>query len=121
MMVDDIAPLRPFLEHVNEQRSRADLEPKTEYTALSYGLQTIEDKLLGETERILHTRGYVVGSCQFDGLYVERGGATGGFLEEVRCYVQDNLATFGVGAGLKVPMKFAEKGVKTPYNLNEDP
>lgn len=52
--------LRPFLEQVNEQRARVRQEPKTEYTATSYGLQTIEDKLLGETERLLHTKGYVV-------------------------------------------------------------
>jgi hypothetical protein len=121
MMINSIAPLRPFLEHVNEERSRAGQEPKTEYTALSYGLQTIEDKLLGETERLLHTKGYGVDSCQFDGLYVARNGATGDFPEEIRCYVQDNLAILDVGAGLKVPMKLAEKTVKTPYNLDGDP
>ena len=121
MMVNSIAPLRPFLEHVNEQRSRAGQEPKTEYTALSYGLQTIEDKLLGETERLLHTKGYGVGSCQFDGLYVARNGVMGDFPEEIRCYEQDNLAILDVGAGLKVPMKLAEKTVKTPYNLDGDP
>jgi hypothetical protein len=121
LMLDKIAPLRPFLERVNEQRSRAHRAPKTEYTALSYGLQTIECNLLRETERQLAQLGYKMehASKQFDGLYVWRDGRTGPFPQDQLDQITEALATFDVGGGLRVPMKLAEKDVKSPYSITQ--
>ena len=122
LMIAKVPDLEPFLQRVNEERRRAGEEPKTRYTALSYGLQTVEDKLLTKLQDILESRGYTVGSLQYDGLYVFRNGTQGDFPRTVIREIDAELGQVDVGGGLRVPMKLSEKAVKTPYgNLDLPP
>ena len=122
LMIAAIPALEPFLEEVNAERSRAGEQPKTRYTAMSYGLQDIEDKLLAKLQEILKSKGYTVGSLQYDGLYVERNGAQGDFPRDLLKEIEAELAKVDVGGGLTVPMKLDEKDVQTPYgDINTPP
>ena len=122
LMIAEIPALEPFLEEVNAERSRAGKQPKTRYTAMSYGLQDIEDKLLAKLQEILESKGYTVGSLQYDGLYVERNGAQGDFPRGLLKEIEAELAKVDVGGGLTVPMKLDEKDVETPYgDINTQP
>ena len=56
-------------------------------------------------------------SKQFDGFYVWRDGRTGPFPQDQLDQITAALATFDVGGGLRVPMKLAEKDVKSPYSI----
>ena len=89
---------------------------------MSYGLQDIEDKLLAKLQEILESKGYTVGSLQYDGLYVERNGAQGDFPRDLLKEIEAELAKVDVGGGLTVPMKLDEKDVQTPYgDINTPP
>ena len=82
----------------------------------------IEDKLLTKLQEILESKGYTVGSLQYDGLYVERDGAQGDFPRDILGDIEAELANVDVGGGLTVPMKLDEKDVETPYgDINTRP
>jgi hypothetical protein len=74
-----------------------------------------------ETECELAQLGYQMkhASKQFDGLYVWRDGRTGPFPQDQLDQITAALATFDVGGGLRVPMKLAEKDVKSPYSITQ--
>lgn len=118
LVLDTIPVLRPFLKEVNEQRKRDRQPLKTDYTALSYGLQTIERKLLTRMLHQLEDHRYRVDSKQFDGLYVWRDGKNGPFPNVIKEDIMGALARLDLGGGLHVPMRVEEKPVKSPYNLS---
>ena len=70
LFLEKFPEMKAMLDDVNQQRAK----PKSEYTALHYGLQTVESKLLGHLENFLVGRNYTVESKQYDGLYVGRNG-----------------------------------------------
>ena len=119
LFLDKFPEMKAMLVDVNNQRIRDRREPKNEYTALHYGLQTVESKLLGHLEAFLvEQHEYRVDSKQYDGLYVHRGDETDGefplgTLRDAEAY----MAAQDLGGGLKVPMKLKEKSVRCPYAL----
>eukprot|EP01045_Picozoa_sp_COSAG04_P010587 COSAG04_NODE_651_length_11559_cov_6.052880_8_plen_1525_part_00 len=119
LFLDRFPEMRAMVQDVNRLRAREGKAPKTEYTALHYGLQTVEDKLLSALETFLERRNYTVGSLQYDGLYVHRGGADGGFPAATLREAEAFLARQDVGGGLTVPMRLKEKGVRCPYQLRD--
>jgi hypothetical protein len=98
-------------------RKRNGREPKNLWTAVHYGLQTVERKLLGHLRDFMSERGYNVDilSKQYDGLYLWRDYKTGAFPLNLLRTAEIHLASQDLGGGLKVPMKLKEKSVKCPY------
>lgn len=117
LFLDKFPEMKAMLVDVNNQRVRDQRTPKNDYTALHYGLQTVESKLLGHLETFLGDRNYTVDSKQYDGLYVGRNGNEGEFPKPTIRDAEAYMAAQDLGGGLKIPMKLKEKSVRCPYTL----
>ena len=117
--LEKMPEMKAMLDDVNQLREREGKELKGDYTALHYGLQTVERRLLGHLKDFLGGRGYDVTrlSKQYDGLYLWREGVEGDFPLDVLRDAEAYMASKDLGGGLQVPMKLKEKSVRGPYPL----
>ena len=102
---------------INRRRALNGQTPKNEWSALAYGLQTLEDRLLRHLEDFLNSQGYRVDSYEFDGLMVRRSGETGAFPRAVLDEAERHLANQDLGDELTIAMRVEEKPLCSPYDV----
>jgi hypothetical protein len=120
--MDTFPEFKDLLQQIH-RKQRADgvldKDLKGDVTALAHGLATFEDRLLRSLEQFLKEEGYRVDSLEYDGLKVWRAGETGEFPKEVLRKAEDFLAKQDLNEGgsvpVRVPMKLAEKPLKSAY------
>jgi hypothetical protein len=117
VFLDTFPEYRLLLDDINVRRRASYQDLKDEWSALAWGLQTLEDKLLQHLETFLVGKGYQIDSYEFDGLKPRRNGVTGSFPFDVLQDAEAHLADQDLGGGLKVPMRIEEKEMTCPYDL----
>ena len=75
-------------------------------------------RLQYDTETFLATKGYEIGSLEYDGVKVFRDGAAGPFPDAVLREAEGVLATHNLGSAaqpLFIPIRLAEKSMASKY------